>query len=134
MQRTLASDSLRSRVENLSGASVWRIDRSMYFSEIAKRAGAATPPLKSTTSPSSSASIARWICQWRDEGESYKVLLLSAPESPDTLQLTVAEKNELLFQNGINFNDVPNWQKRGIGMYWEEYEKPARNPVTWADV
>jgi tRNA(His) 5'-end guanylyltransferase len=43
---------------------------------------------------------------------------------------SIAAKNELLFQHGINFNDVPNWQKRGIGLYWEEYEKPARNPIT----
>ena len=26
------------------------------------------------------------------------------------------EKNELLFSNGINFNELPNWQKRGIGL------------------
>ena len=33
---------------------------------------------------------------------------------------TVAEKNELLFSRGINFNDLPAWQKRGIGLYWIE--------------
>jgi tRNA(His) 5'-end guanylyltransferase len=31
---------------------------------------------------------------------------------------TTAEKNELLFSGGINFNDLPNWQKRGVGLYW----------------
>jgi len=41
---------------------------------------------------------------------------------------TVAEKNELLFQHGINFNDLPNWQKRGMGFYWETYEKAGYNP------
>ena len=46
------------------------------------------------------------------------------------LRLSVAEKNELLFSHGINFNEVPNWQKRGIGLYWEDYEKPALNPKT----
>ena len=46
------------------------------------------------------------------------------------LKLSVASKNELLFQNGINFNDLPNWQKRGIGLYWESYEKPGLNPIT----
>ncbi|MEI7846509.1 MAG: tRNA(His) guanylyltransferase Thg1 family protein [Chloroflexota bacterium] len=46
------------------------------------------------------------------------------------LKLSVAAKNELLFQNGINFNDLPNWQKRGIGLYWETYEKPGRDPLT----
>ena len=44
--------------------------------------------------------------------------------------LSVARKNELLFGYGINFNEVPNWQKRGVGLYWEQYNKPARNPST----
>lgn len=44
--------------------------------------------------------------------------------------LSVAEKNELLFQHGINFNELPNWQKRGIGFYREWYEKPSVNPKT----
>jgi tRNA(His) guanylyltransferase len=43
---------------------------------------------------------------------------------------SVAAKNELLFQNGINFYDLPAWQKRGTGLYWEEYDRPATNPVT----
>ncbi|MEN6450705.1 MAG: tRNA(His) guanylyltransferase Thg1 family protein [Thermoguttaceae bacterium] len=44
--------------------------------------------------------------------------------------LSTAEKNELLFQHGINFNDLPSWQKRGSGLYWEEYDKEAQNPIT----
>lgn len=44
--------------------------------------------------------------------------------------LSVAQKNELLFQHGVNFNDLPLWQKRGSGLYWEEYERSAENPVT----
>lgn len=44
--------------------------------------------------------------------------------------LSTAEKNELLFQHGINYNDLPRWQKRGMGMYWEEYEREAENPKT----
>lgn len=43
---------------------------------------------------------------------------------------SVAEKNEYLFQQGINFNDLPCWQKRGIGIYWQAYEKEGLNPVT----
>ena len=50
------------------------------------------------------------------------------------LGLSVSQKNELLFQYGINFNDLPNWQKRGVGLYWEEYEKPSINPVTNVEV
>jgi tRNA(His) 5'-end guanylyltransferase len=48
--------------------------------------------------------------------------------------LSVALKNELLFQNGVNFNDIPLWQKRGSGLYWEEYKRPAANPVTGEEV
>lgn len=44
--------------------------------------------------------------------------------------MSVAEKNELLFQNGINFNDVPSWQKRGIGVFWKPFLKEATDPRT----
>ena len=58
-------------------------------------------------------------CYWtlRKEGQSKK-------DASTVIEgLSVAEKNELLFQHGINFNDLPLWQKRGIGFYWESYEK-----------
>lgn len=44
--------------------------------------------------------------------------------------MSVAAKNELLFQHNINFNDLPRWQKRGAGLYWETYTKPAQNKLT----
>lgn len=44
--------------------------------------------------------------------------------------LPVAAKNELLFQHGTNFNHLPAWQKRGVGLHWECYEKPGTNPPT----
>lgn len=47
---------------------------------------------------------------------------------------SVSQKNELLFQYGINFNDLPAWQKRGTGLYWEDYNKPAVNPLTQQEV
>ncbi len=46
----------------------------------------------------------------------------------------VAEKNELLFQAGINFNDLPAWQKRGTGFYWEDFQKPSVDPRTQTPV
>lgn len=59
----------------------------------------------------------------------------SAREASERLSgLTVADKNELLFAAGINFNDLPVWQKRGIGVYPEVYEKQAKNPLTGAVV
>jgi tRNA(His) guanylyltransferase len=44
--------------------------------------------------------------------------------------LSTAAKNELLFQYGINFNDLPLWQKRGVGFYWKDKIKEGFNPKT----
>lgn len=41
-----------------------------------------------------------------------------------------AFKNELLFQNGINFNDLPAWQKRGVGIVFTEVDREGYNPKT----
>jgi len=68
-------------------------------------------------------------CYWmlRKKGEN-------AGNATDFLLFkSVAEKNELLFQNGINFNDLPSWQKRGIGVYWKEILKHAKNLKTGED-
>ena len=43
---------------------------------------------------------------------------------------TVADQNELLFQHGINLNDLPAWQRRGIGIYWQVYTKTGVDPRT----
>lgn len=39
-------------------------------------------------------------------------------------------KNEYLFQQGINFNELPAWQKRGTGVYWESFSKDGLNKKT----
>jgi tRNA(His) 5'-end guanylyltransferase len=44
--------------------------------------------------------------------------------------MSVAAKNELLFQHGTNFNDLPAWQKRGVGLLWERYDTAGTNPQT----
>ena len=49
-------------------------------------------------------------------------------------KLSVAEENELLWQRGINFNELPLWQRRGVGFYWETYSKSAKNLLTGEDV
>jgi tRNA(His) 5'-end guanylyltransferase len=41
---------------------------------------------------------------------------------------SIGDKNELLFSNGINFDKLPNWQKRGIGLYWTREERIGYNP------
>ncbi len=68
-------------------------------------------------------------CYWklREEGKTF-TQATSALE-----KISVAEKNEMLFDRGVNFNDVPNWQKRGIGLFWKAYEKKAKNPITSED-
>ena len=58
-------------------------------------------------------------CYWtlRREGQTPK-------EATKAIEgISVAEKNELLFRHGINFNDLPLWQKRGIGFYWELFDR-----------
>ena len=58
-------------------------------------------------------------CYWtlRKEGQSQK-------DATKAIEgLSVADKNELLFQRGINFNNLPLWQKRGIGFYWENFDR-----------
>ncbi len=69
-------------------------------------------------------------CYWmlRKQGESArKATALLEGKS-------VGFKNELLFQNGINFNDLPLWQRRGTGLYWEKYEKKGYNPIEGKEV
>ncbi|WP_437596812.1 hypothetical protein [Sorangium sp. So ce590] len=69
-------------------------------------------------------------CYWtlRKEGKSVK------EATHAMLGLSVAGKNELLFSRGINFNDVPAWQRRGSGVYWETIAKVGKNPRTGESV
>ncbi|MGN0180772.1 MAG: tRNA(His) guanylyltransferase Thg1 family protein [Monoglobaceae bacterium] len=65
-------------------------------------------------------------CYWllRKEG-------LNAQQATNHLDgKSVSYKNELLFQRGINFDKLPSWQKRGIGVYWTNVKKSGFNPVT----
>jgi tRNA(His) guanylyltransferase len=69
-------------------------------------------------------------CYWtlRNAGQS-------VTQATKALQgLSVALKNELLFQHGTNFNDVPSWQRRGSGIYWLSYEKSGVNRKTGESV
>lgn len=46
----------------------------------------------------------------------------------------VSFKNELLFARGINFNELPVWQRRGVLLSMQQYEKTGHNPITGEDV
>ncbi len=44
---------------------------------------------------------------------------------------STGEKNELLFrESGLNFNEFPSWQKRGVALYWANETKKGFNPIT----
>jgi tRNA(His) 5'-end guanylyltransferase len=63
-------------------------------------------------------------CYWtlRKEGQS-------AEQASRVLHgQSVGFKNELLFQRGINFNEVPLWQRRGSAIFWEQYMKEGVDP------
>jgi len=66
-------------------------------------------------------------CYWklRDSG-------LSVKNATAQLEgMSIADKNALLFREyGVAFDHLPNWQKRGIGVYWEPLEREGFNPVT----
>lgn len=47
---------------------------------------------------------------------------------------TTAAKHEMLFQHGINFNNLPAWQRRGTGLFWETYEKVGYDPIRQQEV
>ncbi|RBQ03150.1 tRNA(His) guanylyltransferase Thg1 family protein [Pedobacter miscanthi] len=64
-------------------------------------------------------------CYWRLRQDNYTV-----KEATSKIEgISIAAKNELLFQYGINFNNLPSWQKRGIGFYWKNIKKEGFNPI-----
>ena len=65
-------------------------------------------------------------CYWTLRGQGKNAQ--SATEQ--LLGMSVSKRNEFLFSEaGINFNDLPTWQRRGIGVYKESYEVEGLNPV-----
>lgn len=95
--------------------------------------------------PLPTAEVVRDYFLWRQEdanrnalnGHCYWLLRREGCTKRDaTRQLegkSVSWKNELLFSRGINYNDLPSWQKRGVGLWWETYDKTGRNPLTNED-
>ena len=64
-------------------------------------------------------------CYWLLRGEGQSPAAATAQVSG----LSTSAKNELLFQRGINFNNLPAWQKRGVGLYWREEQHQGVNPL-----
>ena len=82
--------------------------------------------------------------RWRNEdahrnalnGHSYWLLRRQGLDDDAATQqlkgVSVADRNEMLFRAGINFNDIPAWQKRGIGILWESEEHVGVDPRSGA--
>jgi tRNA(His) guanylyltransferase len=65
-------------------------------------------------------------CYWLLRKQGYSV----AEATGQVKGLRTAAKHDLLFAHGINYHHLPSWQKRGVGLYWEEYPKAGLNPLT----
>jgi tRNA(His) guanylyltransferase len=64
-------------------------------------------------------------CYWtlRNNGSSY------TEATKKVEKLSMSAKNELLFQYDINYNNLPSWQKRGVGLFYEEVKKEGVNKM-----
>jgi len=60
---------------------------------------------------------------------------LSVREATERLVgMSERARQDLMFNGGTNFNDIPSWQKRGIGLVWQNTERAATDPRTAASV
>lgn len=66
------------------------------------------------------------LCYWtlRNEG------LSASAANQQRHKSSVSQKNELLFARGINFNDLPVWQRRGTVTLWQSFDKEGFNPIS----
>lgn len=39
--------------------------------------------------------------------------------------MAIGERHELLYRHGANFNELPGWQRRGVGLRWDTYVQPG---------
>lgn len=80
--------------------------------------------------------------QWRQEDASRNALNahcywllrkqgLSNTAASELLRgMPVSGKHDLLFQNGVNYDQLPLWQKRGVGVCWQAQMKEGVNALT----
>jgi len=69
-------------------------------------------------------------CYWQQ-----RKLGISATAATKKLDgMSIAAKLAFLADLGIDFEQLPAWQRHGLGVYWETYEKEGRNPRTGESV
>lgn len=65
-------------------------------------------------------------CYWALRAEG-----LSAVAAQQHLSgIPTSEKEEILYERGIDYNTLPLWQKRGTGMYYRDEHRQGLNPMT----
>ncbi len=69
-------------------------------------------------------------CYWLLRGQG----LTDAAATAQLEGVSVAARNELLFHHGINFNELPIWQRRGIGLYFTSEPTVTRDPRDGSEV
>lgn len=57
----------------------------------------------------------------------------AAQATAELAHASTAQQNELLYRHGINFNDLPAWQRRGVGLRFEDYAKTGFDLRTGAE-
>jgi len=65
-----------------------------------------------------------WMLRKQGKGKGQATALVSGK--------SIAQKSELLLQNGIDFAKQPAWQKHGVGLRWQQTEREGFNPITGA--
>ena len=43
---------------------------------------------------------------------------------------SVDKKRDILSNHDIDYSTLPTWQRQGVGLHWEEYQKEGYNPIT----
>ncbi len=76
---------------------------------------------------------------WRNLISSYGYYLLredgmDAKEAAEKLEGMKSEKlHQLAWEHGINLAETPAWQRRGVMVYKQKFEKQGHNPLTGED-
>ncbi|MCL7413489.1 MAG: tRNA 5'-guanylyltransferase [ANME-2 cluster archaeon] len=76
---------------------------------------------------------------WRNMISSYGYYLLredgmNVKEATEKLKGMKSEAlHQLAWEHGINLAETPLWQRRGIMVYKQKFEKPGHNPITGED-
>lgn len=67
-------------------------------------------------------------CYWKQRAAGRSPTEASALLSGASLDA----KRQLLLEHGVRFDDTPSWQRLGVGLYWDSYDKGGTDPRSGA--